>query len=97
MIKKTFVIDRRQFKQDYVGYLDRYRKHLYTLFLAKYSYTTYLGDYDDSDPAWSPDGKHIAFVSNRTEDPDANSNTDIWVVDANNPNKDKKLCNHKPM
>jgi Tol biopolymer transport system component len=22
---------------------------------------------------------------------DANSNTDIWVVDANNPNKDKKL------
>jgi Tol biopolymer transport system component len=48
------------------------------------------GDYDDSDPAWSPDGKHIAFVSNRTE-PDANSNTDIWVVDANNPNKDKKL------
>jgi hypothetical protein len=37
------------------------------------------------------DGKHIAFVSNRTEDPDANSNTDIWVVDANNPNKDKKL------
>jgi Tol biopolymer transport system component len=56
-----------------------------------------LGDYDDSDPAWSPDGKHIAFVSNRTEDPDANSNTDIWVVDANNPNKDKKLCNHKPM
>jgi Tol biopolymer transport system component len=48
------------------------------------------GDYDDSDPAWS-DGKHIAFVSNRTEDPDANSNTDIWVVDANNPNKDKKL------
>jgi Tol biopolymer transport system component len=38
---------------------------------------------------WS-DGKHIAFVSNRTEDP-ANSNTDIWVVDANNPNKDKKL------
>jgi Tol biopolymer transport system component len=43
------------------------------------------------------DGKHIAFVSNRTEDPDANSNTDIWVVDANNPNKDKKLTqNHKP-
>ncbi len=28
---KPFVIDRRQFKQDYVGYLDRYRKHIYTL------------------------------------------------------------------
>jgi dipeptidyl aminopeptidase/acylaminoacyl peptidase len=89
---KPFVIDRRQFKQDYVGYLDRYRKHLYTLVPGD-SIPTQLtwGDYDDSDPVWSPDGKHIAFVSNRTEDPDANSNTDIWVVDANNPNKDKKL------
>jgi Tol biopolymer transport system component len=90
MIKKqNLVIDRRQFKQDYVGYLDRYRKHLYTLVPGD-SIPTQLtwGDYDDSDPV-EPDGKHIAFVSNRTEDPDANSNTDIWVVDANNPNKDK--------
>jgi hypothetical protein len=39
---KTFVIDRRQFKQDYVGYLDRYRKHLYTLVPGD-SNTTYLG------------------------------------------------------
>jgi hypothetical protein len=49
--KKTFVIDRRQFKQDYVGYLDRYRKHLYTLVPGD-SIPTQLtwGDYDDSDP-----------------------------------------------
>jgi hypothetical protein len=55
MIKaKPFVIDRRQFKQDYVGYLDRYRKHLYTLVPGD-SIPTQLtwGDYDDSDPAWS--------------------------------------------
>jgi hypothetical protein len=54
MIKaKPFVIDRRQ-KQDYVGYLDRYRKHLYTLVPGD-SIPTQLtwGDYDDSDPAWS--------------------------------------------
>jgi hypothetical protein len=48
---KPFVIDRRQFKQDYVGYLDRYRKHLYTLVPGD-SIPTQLtwGDYDDSDP-----------------------------------------------
>jgi hypothetical protein len=48
---KLFVIDRRQFKQDYVGYLDRYRKHLYTLVPGD-SIPTQLtwGDYDDSDP-----------------------------------------------
>jgi hypothetical protein len=40
---KPFVIDRRQFKQDYVGYLDRYRKHLYTLVPGDSIPTTYLG------------------------------------------------------
>ena len=39
------------------------------------------GDYEDYSPAWSPDGSRIVFVSNRTEEPDANSNSDIWLVD----------------
>jgi dipeptidyl aminopeptidase/acylaminoacyl peptidase len=39
------------------------------------------GVYTESDPNWSPDGGRIAFVSNRTEDPDKNRNTDIWVID----------------
>ena len=89
---KPYVIDRRQFKRDYVGYLDRYRNHLFTLVPGD-SIPTQLtwGDFDDSNPVWSPDGRSIAFVSNRTADPDGNSNTEIWVVDASNPDKDKKL------
>src|SRR3989339_632832 len=31
---------------------------------------------------WSPDGQSIAFVSNRTPEPDANDNTDIFLVAA---------------
>jgi len=89
---KPYVIDRRQFKQDYVGYLDRYRNHLYSLVPGD-SLATQLtfGDFDDSDPVWSPDGKKIAFVSNRTEDPDGNSDSNIWIVSADPKDKGAAL------
>lgn len=78
-----FVIDRFQFKEDYVGYLDRRRTHLYRLDIASKVVTQLTtGDFDDDDPAWSPDGSSIAFVSNRSAEPDRNYNTDIWVVSA---------------
>jgi Tol biopolymer transport system component len=94
--KKTgqppWVIDRQQFKFDTVGYLDNRRTHLYVLDVASKKITQVTsGDYDDSEPAWSPDGRFLAFTSNRTEIPDANYNTDIWVVAADNPDKGKNL------
>jgi len=78
-----WVIDRQQFKTDYVGYLDRRRTHIHVLDIASGEITQLTtGDYDDSQPAWSPDGKYIAFTSNRTVNPDSNYNTDIWRVSA---------------
>lgn len=89
---KPYVIDRRQFKQDYVGYLDRYRNHIYTFTPGDSMATQFtFGDFDDSDPAWSPDGKKIAFVSNRTEDPDSNADTNIWVVSVDSKKTDTTL------
>jgi dipeptidyl aminopeptidase/acylaminoacyl peptidase len=77
-----WVIDREQFKTDYVGYLDRRRTHVHILDLDSSEIRQLTeGDHDDSEAVWSPDGKFIAFVSNRTEHPDHNYNTDVWTVE----------------
>jgi dipeptidyl aminopeptidase/acylaminoacyl peptidase len=89
---KPYVVDRLQFKQDYEGYLDRYRTHLYLLKPGdSVAVQITFGDYGDESPAWSPDGSAIAFVSNRSEDPDANSNTDIWIVGSDPSQKGQDL------
>ncbi|HKN75618.1 MAG TPA: S9 family peptidase [Candidatus Acidoferrum sp.] len=84
-----YVIDRLQFKEDTVGYLDNRRTHLYIFSVEKKTATQITsGSFDDEQPAWSPDGKQLAFTSNRTmPDPDASRDTNIWVVAADNTDK----------
>jgi len=79
-----WVIDRLQFKRDNVGYLtgDR-RTHLYVYEIgSKELRQLTTGRWDESLGEWSPDGTRIAFVSNRTDEPDANANSDVWIVSA---------------
>lgn len=78
-----YVIDRLQFKQDGVPYLDRSRTHIYVWNSDDESLQQLtFGDYEDGQATWSPDGIEIAFTSNRTDEPDSNENSDIWVVSA---------------
>jgi len=87
--REPWVMDRLQIKRDGTGYLTDTRKtHLYVFEVASKKLTQITsGPWDEGSPAWSPDGTRIAFVSNRTEDPDANSNSDVWVVAADNTDK----------
>jgi len=81
---KPYVIDRYQYKEDVSGY--RYKKqhtHLYLFDVVSHKLDTLTrGNYDEESAVWSPDGTQIAFVSNRTADPDQNENTDIWIIAA---------------
>lgn len=87
---KPWVVDRLQFKLDTIGYLDRRRSHVYVFDLAAKSLAQVSsGDFDDNEPAWSPDGTRIAFTSNRSQpDPDRTYNSDIWIVAAATKDKD---------
>ena len=59
---KPLVIRRLQFKQDGIGYLKELYRHVYIFDLdKKTSEQITTGPYDDRDPAWSPDGRWIAY------------------------------------
>jgi dipeptidyl aminopeptidase/acylaminoacyl peptidase len=92
-----YVIDRYQYKQDVEGY--RYKKthtHLYLFDVATLKLDTLTrGTYDEGSAIWNPDGSAIAFVSNRTADPDKNENSDIYVIDAKPGSSPKQLTDWK--
>ncbi|HEX7112502.1 MAG TPA: S9 family peptidase [Mizugakiibacter sp.] len=77
------VTERFQFKDDDSGWLGARRKHLYLVDVAGGKATLLTpGAHDEQLPAWSPDGKSIAYVTKRGADPDRHLNYDIYVIAA---------------
>jgi dipeptidyl aminopeptidase/acylaminoacyl peptidase len=80
---KPIEVTRYKFKEDIAGYLTRKRSHLYLFDMeSRKSELLTPGDYDELLPAWSPDGKWVAFVSKRhPADPDRTDNWDVFVIE----------------
>src|SRR5262245_17987413 len=60
----------------YSSYLGRQWQQLWLVPVdGGYPFPLTYGDYDDTNPRWSPDGRTIAFISNRS------GNTALWLID----------------
>ncbi|MFL6333450.1 MAG: S9 family peptidase [Pyrinomonadaceae bacterium] len=73
------------YKFNDTGWFDDKRSHVWVADVASGAVTqiTFGEDWNDTDPQWSPDGSHIAFVSDRTGKAfDESRNTDVFVIDS---------------
>ncbi|MBU1760040.1 MAG: S9 family peptidase [Bacteroidetes bacterium] len=94
--KEPIVSTRYHYKQDVAGYTDSTTTHLYVMDIkTKELIQLTDGIYSESQASWSPDCSKIAFVSNRTADPDRNSNSDIFVIEAKKGTQIKQLTTWK--
>ncbi len=65
------------------GFIDNKPTHIWTVPAAGGEPTQITsGDFDDSQPCWSPDGSRIVFASNRTDQKHLKKASEIWTVAA---------------
>jgi len=83
---KPIVIDALHFKEDGTGYLGAARRrHLYLVDVESKHVEPLTSDpaFDEDLPAWSPDGRRIAFIRTRDEQgPDQDGREDVDVIEA---------------
>lgn len=92
---KPIVIDRYRFKQDVVGYLTQKpgRFYLYDIAARKAEAITPEG-LEVGQPAWSPDGKSIAFMGKEGKAAERYNTWNVYVVEASSGAKPRLLTKY---
>jgi dipeptidyl aminopeptidase/acylaminoacyl peptidase len=82
---KPIVIEAQHFKQDEDGYLaSGHGRHLFLIDVESQRIDALTTDpqFNEDLPAWSPDGRQIAFIRAHEKGPDPDGRTDLEVIDA---------------
>ena len=79
------VVRELRYRLDGIGYFDERRRHLFTVDVeTNVEQQITNGDWYDEQPSWSPDGRFLAFASDRErERHQRHWGTDVWVVPSN--------------
>ena len=76
------IITSIRYRADGTGFIDAY-PHVWTIDpTGDNARQLTSGSYDDSRPTWSPDGRWVCFISNRTDDAETNGQSLLYRVDA---------------
>jgi len=93
------VITRLQYKSR-TAFSDNRRTHVFVTDIERPAPRKLTdGDYYDHALTWNPDGREIAFLSNREADPEAINNSDIFAVNTDGDVRritDTKGCEYEP-
>lgn len=78
------LIQKLKYKMDGEGFYDDRRRHLFVAELRGQERGEIRqitrGECNESQPAWSPDGKRLAFVSARHDERDRDMKSDVWTI-----------------
>lgn len=78
------VLDRLKNRLDGEGFYDDRRRHLFVVPVRAQERGSArqltFGEMNESQPAWSPDGQTLAFVSARHADRDYDNKSDVWTI-----------------
>ncbi|HUG15195.1 MAG TPA: S9 family peptidase [Thermomicrobiales bacterium] len=74
-------VTKLRYRADGEGFLDQKPKHLWIVpaFDGESRQLT-SADISDVDPIWSPNGREIAFVTNRTDGRESNTVSEVWSI-----------------